>query len=184
MFGDSTPSSQLVREAIAEKKLPGAVVLVGRGDRILYQKAIGNRALVPAAEPMTVDTIFDLGSLTKVVATTTSVMMLVEQGRIRLSDRVVVLRARLRALRQGRYHHTSPADPRVGVAARRRSGGAVGRVRNGDRARGRRGAGVASRRALRLQRHQLLPPRRHRAARERAAARSVSRASTSSSRSG
>jgi uncharacterized protein YbbC (DUF1343 family)/CubicO group peptidase (beta-lactamase class C family) len=78
----------LVREAIAEKKLPGAVVLVGRGDRILYQRAIGNRALVPSAEPMTLDTIFDLASLTKVVATTTSVMLLVEQGRIRLSDRV------------------------------------------------------------------------------------------------
>ena len=78
----------LVREAIAEKKLPGAVVLVGRGDRILYQKAIGNRALVPTVEPMTLDTMFDLASLTKVVATTTSVMMLVEQGRIRLSDRV------------------------------------------------------------------------------------------------
>ena len=78
----------LVREAIAEKKLPGAVVVVGRGDRILYQKAIGNRALVPATEPMTLDTVFDLASLTKVVATTTSVMILVEQGRIRLSDRV------------------------------------------------------------------------------------------------
>jgi len=78
----------LVTQAIAEKKLPGAVVLIGRGDRILYQKAIGNRALVPAAEPMTIDTIFDLASLTKVVATTTSVMMLVEEGKIRLSDRV------------------------------------------------------------------------------------------------
>ena len=78
----------LVQDAIAEKKLPGAVVLVGRGDRVLYQKAIGNRALVPAAEPMTLDTVFDLASLTKVVATTTSVMMLVEQGRIRLNDRV------------------------------------------------------------------------------------------------
>src|SRR4051794_27943241 len=42
----------LVQQAIAEKKLPGAVVLIGRGDRILYQKAIGQRALVPAAEPM------------------------------------------------------------------------------------------------------------------------------------
>ena len=80
----------LVRDAIAEKKLPGAVVLVGRGDRILYQKAIGNRALAPSTEPMTLDTIFDLASLTKVVATTTSVMMLVEQGRIRLSDRVAL----------------------------------------------------------------------------------------------
>jgi len=78
----------LVREAIADRKLPGAVVLVGRGDRILYQKAIGNRAVTPSVEPMTLDTIFDLASLTKVVATTTSVMMLVEQGRIRLSDRV------------------------------------------------------------------------------------------------
>ena len=78
----------LVHEAIEQKKLPGAVVLVGRGDRVLYQKAIGSRSLVPAAEPMTLDTMFDLASLTKVVATTTSVMMLLEQGRIRLSDRV------------------------------------------------------------------------------------------------
>ena len=78
----------LVREAMAEKKLPGAVVLVGRHDRVLYEKAIGQRALVPSVESMTPDTIFDLASLTKVVATTTSVMMLVEQGKIRLSDRV------------------------------------------------------------------------------------------------
>jgi uncharacterized protein YbbC (DUF1343 family)/CubicO group peptidase (beta-lactamase class C family) len=78
----------LVREAIAEKKLPGAVVLVGRRDRVLYQKAFGHRAVVPALEPMTTDTIFDLASLTKVVATATSVMILVEQGKIRLSDRV------------------------------------------------------------------------------------------------
>jgi uncharacterized protein YbbC (DUF1343 family)/CubicO group peptidase (beta-lactamase class C family) len=78
----------LVTEAIAEKKLPGAVVLVGRDDRVVYQKAFGNRAVVPAVEAMTLDTVFDLASLTKVVATTTSVMMLVEAGRIRLSDRV------------------------------------------------------------------------------------------------
>ncbi len=78
----------LVRDAIGEKKLPGAVVLVGRGDRVLYQKAIGHRALVPSPETMTPDTVFDLASLTKVVATTTSVMMLVEEGKIRLSDRV------------------------------------------------------------------------------------------------
>jgi uncharacterized protein YbbC (DUF1343 family)/CubicO group peptidase (beta-lactamase class C family) len=78
----------LVKEAIAEKKLPGAVVLIGRGDRTVYQKAIGDRALVPAVEPMTLDTVFDLASLTKVVATTTSAMILLEDGRIRLSDRV------------------------------------------------------------------------------------------------
>jgi uncharacterized protein YbbC (DUF1343 family) len=78
----------LVEQAIADKKLPGAVVLVGRGDRVVYQKAIGRRAVAPAPEAMTLDTIFDMASLTKVVATTTSVMKLVEDGRIRLSERV------------------------------------------------------------------------------------------------
>jgi len=78
----------LVKQAIADRKLPGAVVLIGRGDAVLYQKAFGDRAVVPSVEPMTLDTIFDLASLTKVVATTTSVMMLVEDGRIRLNDRV------------------------------------------------------------------------------------------------
>ena len=78
----------LVRAAIARKELPGAVVLIGRGDTIVYHAAIGDRAVAPAVEPMTEDTIFDLASLTKVVATTTSVMQLVEQGRIRLGDPV------------------------------------------------------------------------------------------------
>ena len=82
------PFRTVVERAMAEKKLPGAVVLVGRGDRVLYQKAFGRRAVEPAPEPMTLDTIFDLASLTKVVATTTSVMKLVEDGRIRLNDRV------------------------------------------------------------------------------------------------
>ena len=76
----------LVDEAIRAKQLPGAVVLVGRGDDVAYLKAYGNRAVLPAVEPMTLDTLFDLASLTKVVATTTSVMILVEEGRIRLND--------------------------------------------------------------------------------------------------
>lgn len=78
----------LVQEAIAARLTPGAVVLVGRGDEIVYQKAFGQRATEPAAEPMTLDTIFDLASLTKVVATTTAVMRLAEQGRVRLVDPV------------------------------------------------------------------------------------------------
>ena len=78
----------LVQEAIKAGQTPGAVVLVGHGDEILFQKAYGQRAVVPSAEPMTMDTIFDLASLTKVVATTTAVMRLVEQGRIRLNDPV------------------------------------------------------------------------------------------------
>jgi uncharacterized protein YbbC (DUF1343 family) len=82
------PIATLVDDAIARRELPGAVVVVGRGDAIVYHGAFGRRAVEPAPEPMTEDTIFDLASLTKVVATTTSVMTLVEAGRIRLSDPV------------------------------------------------------------------------------------------------
>jgi len=78
----------LVDAAIARGELPGAVVLVGRGDSVVYHRAFGRRAIEPAPEAMTEDTIFDLASLTKVVATTTSVMQLVEQGKIRLRDPV------------------------------------------------------------------------------------------------
>ena len=79
---------EAVAAEIAKKQLPGAVVLVGRQGKIVYRKAFGNRALEPNVEPMTLDTIFDLASLTKVVATATSVMILVERGKIRLGDPV------------------------------------------------------------------------------------------------
>ena len=82
------PVAQLVESAIARHDLPGAVVLVGRGDAIVYHQAFGQRAVRPAPEAMTEDTIFDLASLTKVVATTTSVMKLIEEGRVRLNDPV------------------------------------------------------------------------------------------------
>ncbi len=78
----------LVEADIKDKKLPGAVILVGHKGKIVFRKAYGNRSLVPTVEPMTVDTIFDLASLTKVVATTTSIMILVEQGKLRLSDTI------------------------------------------------------------------------------------------------
>ncbi len=78
----------LVERDIADKKLPGAVVLVGRKGKIVYRKAFGNRALVPAVEKMTVDTIFDAASLTKPITTATSVMILVERGQLRLNDTI------------------------------------------------------------------------------------------------
>ncbi len=82
------PIRPLVEAAIGRHELPGAVVLIGRGDAIVYHAAFGQRAVAPAPEPMTENTIFDLASLTKVVATTTSVMKLVEEGRIRLNEPV------------------------------------------------------------------------------------------------
>ena len=78
----------MLKQDIKDKKLPGAVVLVGHKGKIVFRKAYGNRSLVPTVEPMTVDTIFDLASLTKVVATTTSIMILVEQGKLRLNDTI------------------------------------------------------------------------------------------------
>ncbi len=83
-----TRIDELVRDAMTAKLTPGAVVLVGRGDQTIYEKAFGFRATVPAQEPMTLDTIFDLASLTKVVATTTAMMTLIEDGRVRLNDTV------------------------------------------------------------------------------------------------
>ena len=79
---------QLVNADIAEKKLPGAVVIVGHKGKIVYRKAFGNRSLVPTVEKMTIDTIFDVASLTKPVATATSIMILVEQGKLRLNDTI------------------------------------------------------------------------------------------------
>ncbi|MGH9882951.1 MAG: serine hydrolase domain-containing protein, partial [Pyrinomonadaceae bacterium] len=77
---------QAVAASIAKHELPGAVVLVARDGRVVWRKAYGSRALQPAREAMTPKTIFDLASLTKVVATATSIMILVERGKIRLAD--------------------------------------------------------------------------------------------------
>ena len=79
---------QVVEQAIAAGQTPGAVVVVGRGDTVVYEKAFGRRAVVPLSEPMSLDTVFDLASLTKVVATTTAIMQLVEEGKVRLTDAV------------------------------------------------------------------------------------------------
>ena len=78
-----------IDRAIAERQIPGAVVMVGRRGAIVYVRAAGRRAVEPAAEGMTRDTIFDMASLTKPVVTATAVMLLVEEARLRLDDRVV-----------------------------------------------------------------------------------------------
>src|SRR5688500_12684722 len=74
----------LVEEAIAATHLPGCVVAIGRTGGVGFLKAYGNRQVEPSKEPMTVNTLFDMASLTKPIATATSVMILVEQGKVRL----------------------------------------------------------------------------------------------------
>jgi uncharacterized protein YbbC (DUF1343 family)/CubicO group peptidase (beta-lactamase class C family) len=83
-----TSADTVIEQSIHDGNIPGAVLLVGHNGHVVYRKAYGNRALEPRREPMTLDTIFDLASLTKVVATTPAVMQLVEQGKVRLNDPV------------------------------------------------------------------------------------------------
>jgi len=72
-----------VADAIAAKKIPGGVLWLERAGES-HSRAYGQRATSPAAETLTLDTIYDAASLTKVVATTTAVMQLVERGRLEL----------------------------------------------------------------------------------------------------
>jgi uncharacterized protein YbbC (DUF1343 family) len=76
----------IFRKAIADDEIPGATALVHWRGQTIFRKAYGDRAILPAREAMTLDTIFDLASLTKIMATTSSVIKLVERGRIRLND--------------------------------------------------------------------------------------------------
>jgi uncharacterized protein YbbC (DUF1343 family) len=77
-----------VEEGLRAGKMPGCVVLVGRHGKVVFENAYGSRQILPQRVPMTLDTVFDLASLTKPVATATSVMILMERGKIRLDDPV------------------------------------------------------------------------------------------------
>lgn len=76
-----------VEKSIDEGNCPGAVVWVEHG-KSKYVKAYGDRAIMPDVEPMTIDTIFDLASLTKVIAGTPAMMILIERGQVKLDEPV------------------------------------------------------------------------------------------------
>jgi uncharacterized protein YbbC (DUF1343 family)/CubicO group peptidase (beta-lactamase class C family) len=83
-----TSVDEIMNAAVSRGTIPGGVVLIGHDGRVVYRKAFGMRSLEPSREAMTTATIFDIASLTKCVATATSVMKLVEEGKIRLNDPV------------------------------------------------------------------------------------------------
>jgi SSS family transporter len=93
---DFSSVTTLVNQAIAAKKLPGAVVLIGHNDQVVFHQAYGSRKLAgepgihgeTAAEPMTEDTIFDMASLTKCLVTATAIMQLYEAGKLQFDDPV------------------------------------------------------------------------------------------------
>lgn len=79
-------ADQVIEQAIERKDIPGAVLVVGHDGMVVYRKAYGKRSLEPTVEPMTLDTVFDAASLTKVVATTPCLMKLLGEGKFRLND--------------------------------------------------------------------------------------------------
>ncbi len=82
------PVDAIVKNAIAQGHAPGAVVIIGHQGKVIYRKAFGNRAVEPVVEPMTIDTVFDMASLTKVIATTGAIMRMMQIGEIKLNDPV------------------------------------------------------------------------------------------------
>lgn len=78
----------VVKEAVALRDFPGAVVLVSRKGKVVFREAYGESQLVPSTRKMEVSMLFDLASLTKPIATATSIMILFEQGRLNLTDKV------------------------------------------------------------------------------------------------
>jgi len=87
-FSGAAAVDEQINRAVSTGLIPGAVLLIGHDGQVVYRKAYGERALIPAREAMTVDTIFDAASLTKVIATTSAIMKLFDQGKIRLNDPV------------------------------------------------------------------------------------------------
>lgn len=78
----------IIEKSIAAGDYPGAVVLIAHHGKIIYRGIFGNRRIMPDVAPMRLDTIFDIASLTKVVATTPAIMQLVEQGKLDLDASV------------------------------------------------------------------------------------------------
>jgi len=78
----------IINDAVAQQQIPGAVLVIGHDGHVAYRKAYGSRAIEPRRETMTLDTVFDCASMTKVLATTPAIMQLWEQGKFRMSDPV------------------------------------------------------------------------------------------------
>ncbi len=83
-----TVLDRVINEAIAQQQIPGAVLIIGNDGKVVYRKAHGSRAIEPRREAMTLDTVFDCASMTKVLATTPAIMQLWEQGKVRMNDPV------------------------------------------------------------------------------------------------
>ena len=107
---------EVIEQAIEEEETPGAVVLVARKGKVVYRRAFGYKQLVPHKEPVSIDTIFDVASMTKILATATSVMLLVEEGKVSLTDPVSKYLPRFAQNGKGSVTLLQFVDPLLGVA--------------------------------------------------------------------
>ena len=98
-FSASPALDAVVDQAVRDGLIPGAVLVIGHAGKIVHRKAYGQKALIPAREAMTIDTLFDAASLTKVIATTPSLMKLFEAGKLRLNDPVTAYLPSFKAAR-------------------------------------------------------------------------------------
>ena len=130
VFTGSAALDAATGQAIRDGLIPGAVILIGHDGKIVYRKAYGARALVPAREAATLDTIYDVASLTKVVATTPAIMKLYEQGKIKLDDPVTTY---LPEFQGGKSNITirNLTDALLRTASRSRYRSGLERVRHG-----------------------------------------------------
>ena len=83
-----TYADKAIETAINNKEIPGAVLAIVHHGKLAYLKAYGNKQLLPDTEPMDVNTVFDMASVSKAMSTAISAMILIERGQLRLTDRV------------------------------------------------------------------------------------------------
>ncbi|SEC60120.1 sodium:solute symporter family transporter [Terriglobus roseus] len=79
----------VMQTGLAAKLLPGGVVVIGSGGKVVFHKAYGNRAEDPAIEPASEDTIYDMASLSKCISTSVAIMQMYEAGKLQFDDPVV-----------------------------------------------------------------------------------------------
>jgi len=85
---DFSAADRLISNAVDQHQIPGAVLIIGHNGQVVYRRCYGSRSLEPTQEPMTLDTIFDMASLTKPLITATAIMQLYEQGKLSPNDTV------------------------------------------------------------------------------------------------
>jgi CubicO group peptidase (beta-lactamase class C family) len=109
---DFARTRTIIERAIDAHAFPGAVIEVGTPGAVSWTEALGHLTYAPDAGPVRGDTVFDLASLTKVVATTTRAMSLVDEGRLSLSDRLAAFLPEWSGLRRD---HLAPARAQCGL---------------------------------------------------------------------